>query len=139
MTCVNVLPQYKASLGKHLSRRIFEHDKFQEFSEKLQTSPLITEGGEFFYICVDFLWDETLTLKEMYTLEDLVEKELGCGNFELYQIRMGSLVFHYRIPSSESLNLELLQSILRINMIVVRTVLSTKLLSFAVLCFCYTF
>ena len=109
--CVNVLPTYKENLVKHLSRRIFEHDKFND--QYLEISPTsINKDGEF-VICVDFLWDKTLTVEEMYTLQKLVEDELKCGRFELEQIRTGSLVFCYKTLSSESVNLEFKDEVLQ--------------------------
>ena len=102
--CVNVLPTYKDNLGKHLSQRILEHDKFND--QYLEISPSsINKDGEF-VICVDFLWEKTLIQKEMYTLQDLVEDLLKCGRIQLEQIRTGSLVFCYKTLSSESVDLE---------------------------------
>ena len=102
--CVSDLPTYKCNIGKHLSRRIYEHDKYND--QYLDISPTsISNDGEF-VICVDFLWDKTLTIKEMYDLQKLVEDELKCGWFELKQIRTGSLKFCYKTQSTESVNLE---------------------------------
>ena len=108
--CVNVLPTYKDNLGKHLSRRIFEHDKFND--QYLEISPSsINKDGEF-VICVDFLWKKTLTQEEMYTLQELVEDLLKCGRIQLEQIRTGSLMFCYKTLSSESVNLEFKDEVL---------------------------